>query len=71
MPNFNIERIYGISNIFAVVFALIAFVAALMYDGISLWISVIILILPTFMFSVVVCGALFWSFYITKEQDVN
>ena len=71
MPNINIERIYGISNYFAFALAFIALVAALLYDGLSLWIPLIILAIPTLLFVMVVSGALFWSFYLTRKNNAD
>lgn len=69
MTNLNIERIYGISNIFAIAFALVALVLSLLFNDVSLWTPVIILLTPTAVFCTVILSALIWSFFATRGMD--
>lgn len=68
MKNIDIEKLYYYSNFIAFAFAMVALGSALCYSEISLWIPLIILAIPTVVFGCVIAGALFWSFFLTKDD---
>lgn len=68
MINIDIERIYKISNIVAIVCAIIAFLAAATSSSVSFWVPFIILIFPTSVICFMVCIGLLWSFFLTRDN---
>jgi len=62
----NFEKWYKWLNILAWCTS-IFLVGGWWYGGVSLWLPIVIAIVPTAMLLVVVCAAAAWSFYLTRS----
>lgn len=68
MKNIDIEKLYYYSNCIAFAFAMVALGAVLYSNEISFLMPIVILLVPTIVFSITILIALFWSFFLTKDK---
>ena len=69
MSNIDVEKVYHYSNYCAFILSMIALGAVLYSTEVSPWIPLIILAIPTILFSIVVAGALVWSFILPQDKE--